>query len=160
MGGQSSFEGFDYRTYTGLGKQILGGHKQNLGCTRTQEKEAVTPQETDPDLPRSLQWRHGLVVVSCRIEGSKCSNTCMGSFEGRCHYLHHSLKVKLLSRIRLFPIPWTVAYQASPSMGFSRQEYWNGLPFTSPGDLLNPGIEPRSPSFQADTLTSEPPGKL
>ena len=75
------------------------------------------------------------------------------------HYLHHSLKVKLLSRIRLFPIPWTVAYQASPSMGFSRQEYWNGLPFTSPGDLLNPGIEPRSPSFQADALTSEPPGK-
>ena len=47
--------GFDYRIYTGLGKQTFGGHKQNLGCTRTREKEAVTPQETDPDLPVSVQ---------------------------------------------------------------------------------------------------------
>ena len=47
--------GFDYRTYTGLGKQTLGGHKQNLVHTRTQEKGAVTPQETDPDLPVSIQ---------------------------------------------------------------------------------------------------------
>ena len=53
----------------------------------------------------------------------------------------------------------TVAYQAPPSMGFSRQEYWSGLPFPSPGDLPNSGIEPGSPTFQADTLTSEPPGK-
>ena len=55
--------------------------------------------------------------------------------------------------------PWTVAYQAPPSMGFSRQEYWSGLSFPSPRDLPNPGIEPRSPEFQADPLTSEPPGK-
>ena len=55
--------------------------------------------------------------------------------------------------------PWTIARQAPPSMGFSRQEYWNGLPFPSPGDLSDPGIEPRSPALQADTLTSEPPGK-
>ena len=55
--------------------------------------------------------------------------------------------------------PWTVAYQASPSMGFSRQEYWSGLPFPSPGDLPDPGIEPGSPALEADTLTSEPPGK-
>ena len=47
--------GFDYRTSTELGKQTLGGHKQNLLCTRTQEKGAVTPQETDPDLPVSVQ---------------------------------------------------------------------------------------------------------
>ena len=47
--------GFDYRTSTGLGKQTLGGHKQNLACIRTQEKGAVTPQETDPDLPVSVQ---------------------------------------------------------------------------------------------------------
>ena len=52
-----------------------------------------------------------------------------------------------------------VAYQAPLSMGFSRQEYWSGLPFPSPGDLPNPGIEPGSPVFQADALTSEPPGK-
>ena len=55
--------------------------------------------------------------------------------------------------------PWTVAYQAPPSMGFSRQEYWSGLPFPSPGDLPDPGIKPGSPTLEADALTSEPPGK-
>ena len=69
------------------------------------------------------------------------------------------MKVKTLSRVRLFVTPWTVAHQAPPSMGFSRQEYWSGLPFPSPGDLPNPGIEPTSPPLQADALTSEPPGK-
>ena len=53
---------------------------------------------------------------------------------------------------------WTIARQAPLSMGFSRQEHWSGLPFPSPGDLPNPGIEPSSPALQADTLTSEPPG--
>ena len=55
--------------------------------------------------------------------------------------------------------PWMVARQATPSMGFSRQEHWSGLPFPSPGDLLDPGIEPGSPALQADSLPSEPPGK-
>ena len=55
--------------------------------------------------------------------------------------------------------PWTVAHQAPPSMGFSRQEYWNGLPFHSPGDLPDQGIEPSSLTLQADALTSAPPGK-
>ena len=68
-------------------------------------------------------------------------------------------KVKSLSCVRLFEIPWTVVYQASLSMGFSRQEYWSGLPFPSPGDLPDPGIKPRSPALQADSLQSEPPGK-
>ena len=54
--------------------------------------------------------------------------------------------------------PWAVAHQAPPSMGFSRQEYWSGLPFPSPGYLPNPGIKPRSPALQTDALTSEPPG--
>ena len=67
--------------------------------------------------------------------------------------------MKSLSHVQLFATPWTVAYQAPPSMGFSRQEYWSGLPFPSPGDLSNPGIEPRSPTLQADALPSEPPGK-
>ena len=67
--------------------------------------------------------------------------------------------VKSLSCVWLFVTPWTVAYQAPPSVEFSRQEYWSGLPFPSPGNLPNPGIEPRSPAFQADALTSEPPGK-
>ena len=66
------------------------------------------------------------------------------------------MKVNSLSRVLLFATPWTVAHQAPPSMGFSRQEYWTGLPFPSPGDLSNPGTEPTSPALQADALTSEP----
>ena len=68
------------------------------------------------------------------------------------------VKVKSLSRVWLFATPWTVAYQALQSMGFSRQEYWSGLPFPSPGDLPNPGIEPWSPALQTDALPSEPLG--
>ena len=60
---------------------------------------------------------------------------------------------------RLFATPWTVAYQAPPFMGFSRQECWSGLPFPSQGDLRDPGIDPRSPTLQACTFPSEPPGK-
>ena len=55
------------------------------------------------------------------------------------------MKVKSFSHVRLLATPWTAAYQAPPSMGFSRQKYWSGLPFPSPGDLPDPGIEPRSP---------------
>ena len=67
--------------------------------------------------------------------------------------------MKSLSRVRLFATPWTVTYQAPLSMGFSRQEYWSGLPFPSPGDLPDPGVEPGSPALQANALNSEPPGK-
>ena len=58
-------------------------------------------------------------------------------------------KVKLLSHIGLFATPWTIAYKASPSMGFSRQEYWSLLPFPSPEDLPDQGIEPMSPASPA-----------
>ena len=70
------------------------------------------------------------------------------------------MKVKLLSHVRLFATLWTVAHQVPPSMGFSRQEYWGGLPFPSTGDLPNPGIKPGFPTLEADALTSEPPGKI
>ena len=56
--------------------------------------------------------------------------------------------------------PWTVAHQSPLSMGFSRQEHWSGLPFPSPGDLPDSGIEPQSPALQADSLPTELPGKL
>ena len=69
------------------------------------------------------------------------------------------VNVKSLSCVRLFATPWVVAYQVPPSMGFSRQECWSGMPFPSPGDLPNLGIEPRSPALQSDALLSEPPGK-
>ena len=70
------------------------------------------------------------------------------------------MEVKLLSCVRLFATPWTVTHQAPPSMEFSRQEYWSALPFPSPGDLPDPGIEPGSPALQADALPSEPQGSL
>ena len=73
--------------------------------------------------------------------------------------LWQKVKVKSLSHVRLFATPWTVAHQAPLSMGFSRQEYWSGLPFPSPGDLPSPGIEAGSPALQTDVLTSEPPEK-
>ena len=69
------------------------------------------------------------------------------------------MKVKLLSCVQPFATLWTVAHQVPPSMGFSRQEYWSGLPFPSPGDLPDPGNEPGSPALQADALPSESPGK-
>ena len=65
--------------------------------------------------------------------------------------------MRSLSRVQLFATPWTVAYLAPPSVGFSRQEYWSGLPIPSQGDLPNPGIKPGSPALQADCLPSEPP---
>ena len=64
------------------------------------------------------------------------------------------MKVKSLSCVRLFVTLWTTACQDSLSVGFSRQEYWSGLPFPSPGDVPNPGMEPRSPALQADALPS------
>ena len=79
------------------------------------------------------------------------------------------MKVKSLVHVQLFATLWTVACQAPLSMEFSRQEYWSGfkkkkkywsgLPFPSPGDLPNPGIEPGSPALQADALFSEPSEK-
>ena len=69
----------------------------------------------------------------------------------------------VLSHAQLFATPWTVALQAPLSMGFSRQEYWSGLPFPSPGDLPDAGIEPVSPvspALQADFLPAEPSGNV
>ena len=65
----------------------------------------------------------------------------------------------LITNVRLFVAPWALAHQAPLSMGLFRQEYWSGLPFSSPGYLPNPGMEPRSPALHADCLLSEPPGK-
>ena len=70
------------------------------------------------------------------------------------------MKMKSLSCVQLFATASIVAHQAPLSMEFSRQEYWSGLPVSSPGDLPSPGIEPRSSTLQADALPSEPPGKL
>ena len=71
----------------------------------------------------------------------------------------HVCVLSHFSCVQLFAILWAVAHQAPLSMGFSRQEYWSGLPFPSPGDLPDPEIEPRSPTLQADSLPTEPQGK-
>ena len=72
---------------------------------------------------------------------------------GVCVYVY------VLSCVQLFVTPWTVACQALLSIKLSRQEYWSGLPFPSPGDLPYPGIEPLAPALPTDSLPSEPPGK-
>ena len=69
------------------------------------------------------------------------------------------MKVKSLSRVQLFATPWTVAYQVPPSMGFSRQEYWIVLPFPSPGDLPNQGLNLGLLHCRQTLLPSEPPGR-
>ena len=91
--------------------------------------------------------------------GSQGLTLSVFRFQKAWGYVFKVIKVKSLSRVRLLATPWTTAYQAPPSMGLSRQEYWSGLPFPSPGDLPDPGIEPGSTTFQADALTSEPPRK-
>ena len=82
---------------------------------------------------------------------------------GKGFHHNHTLtilrNVCTLSHVRLFVTPWTVAHQAPPSMGFSRQEYWSGLPFPSLGDLSDPGIEPTSPTLVGGFFTTAPPGK-
>ena len=66
---------------------------------------------------------------------------------------------EVIQSVRLFVTLCTVAYQVPSSMGFSRQEYWSGLSFPSPEDLPNPGIKPRSPALQAESLPTELPGE-
>ena len=75
------------------------------------------------------------------------------------HLPNKVVVVQSLSSIQLFVTPWTRACHAPLSMEFSRQEDWSGEPFPSPGDLPNPGIEPRSHALKVDSLSSEPPGK-
>ena len=129
----------------------------------------------------ALREQHGNIYITiCKIDsqrkfvawcrelksGALWQPRRVGGSRGRGHIytygwlmlMYGRREVKSLSRVRLFATPWTIAYQA-PTMGFSRQEYWSGLPFPSLEDLPNPGIEPRSPALQADALPSEPPGK-
>ena len=92
------------------------------------------------------QWR-------CRNREQTCSLDTVGegedktSWESSIETYFSEVKVKSLNRVQLFVTPWTVASQAPLSVGFSMQEYCSGLPFPSPGDLPNPGIEPRSPAL-------------
>ena len=92
-------------------------------------------------------------VCVCIVDARVCVCACV------CACAHRGCPCVCVCETQSCPIPWTLACQACPSMGFSRQECWSELPFSSPGDLPDPGIEPGSPALQADFLPSEPPGK-
>ena len=102
---------------------------------------------------------HVLTIINICIYINICIGFCVDrSFQVNCVNTwawlldcmlrkSEKVKVKSLSQVQFFATTWTVAYQDPPSMGFSRQEYWSGLPLPSPGDLPNPGIKPGSPAF-------------
>ena len=99
--------------------------------------------------PRDLSdW--GIELLSSASPALQTDSLLL-SHQGSCIYIYmkkvKEKKVKSLNCVLLFVTSWTIAYQASPSMGFSRQEYWNGLPFPSPRDLPDPRILPASPAL-------------
>ena len=116
---------------------------------RTRDKETKTGN-TVTRWSKSLEQRWGGPELGDGIEqGWRLLETCLT----HCAVLSHSVMSDSLT-------PWTAAHQPPLFMGFFRQEYWNGLSCPPPGDLPDPGIEPRSPLLQADSLPSEPPRRL
>ena len=152
---------------------------ESVQYTAGEERRAITNSSRKNEAVGTKQERHPVVDVSGGESKIRCCKEqyCVGPWnvrsmnQGKLDMIKQEMarlnidiigiselsEVKSLSRVQLFATPWTVAHQAPPSMGFSRQEYWSGLPFPSPEDLPNPGIEPRSPALRADALTSEPP---
>ena len=125
-----------------------------------ERNEGLVQGEIDSDTEIS-----DFLVQDGRAEGCALISSCESTKIATSYRIivdRRTLKrseVKSLSHVQRFAIPWTVAYQAHPTMGFSRQECWSWLPFPSPGDLPDPGFKPGSPSLQADALTSEQLGK-
>ena len=115
-----------------------------------------SPKHFFKDFELNLRWGEKIAEQSLKTKKKKKKER-ERKRKNNIYWVKWS-EVKSLSCVLLFATPWT-AYQAPPSMGFSRQEYWSGLPFSSPGDLPNPGIELGSPAVQTDALPSEPPEK-
>ena len=143
---------------------VSGGWKpgkllNTLQCTGKHLQQGIVQLKVSLVHTKTCTWMFmTLFTMTKRQKYPKCLLT--DEWINKMWYIHTGYsEVKSLSRVWLFATPWTVTYQAPPSMGFSRQEYWSVLPFPSPGDLPDPGIEQVSPTFQADALTSEPPGK-
>ena len=121
----------------------------------------ITLRVDKEDLPLSLSPLFSLSCPPSFHSPIKTASSLFGSFNDPlslpCVCVCVCVCVcKLLSHVQLFTTPWTVALQSPLFMGFSRQEYYSGLPFPSPGDLQNPGIQTRSPTLQAYSLPSEP----
>ena len=138
---------------------------RSLGQEDSLEKEIATHSSV---LAQGIPWTEkpgGLAVRRVAKSWTRLKSLTHKQDSFLPYLLSLSLKSLLLlllshfSRVRLFVTPWTIAYQAPLSMGFSRQEYWSGLLFPSPGNLPDPGIEPGSPALQADSLLTGPPGK-
>ena len=142
--------------HTGTGRQQRRKKFHNINWSQNSLPQYLTAQRLNC-LPTQNIW--------FRCANPTAEQTTIGDMLRlwRCNLIilsNFKTMVKgILSRVRLFATPWTEAYQAPLSMGFSRQERWSGLPFPSPGDLPDPGIECGSPALLADALPSEPPGK-
>ena len=118
--------------------------------------------QPDPHRPLSDQQRPGKHRCQAAVREAEPPGLQTPSplvRDGPCLWRRQDPGLGVRSRVRLFVISWTVARQAPPSVGFSRQGYWNGLPFPPPGYLSRPGIKPGSPALQADSLLFELPGK-
>ena len=122
----------------------------------------LCPSEQDPVSPSaSLSHQEASIsLLSFSIRGQTDWKPQSQKTKQSNHMDHKWVSewVKSLSRVWIFATPWTIAYQALPSMEFSRQEYWSGLPFSSSRDLPDPGIKQGYPALQADALPSEAPG--
>ena len=106
----------------------------------------------------SLEWHRVQSLRGCSdLNFIELMLYCTWSFGAAESSLHINLKWKRSCSVVSNSLWIYEAYQAFPSMGFSRQEHWSGLPFPSPGALPDPGIEPRFPALRADALASEPP---
>ena len=162
-----------------MGDWETGIDKYTLCCTKSLQScpTLCDPMDCSPpgsavhgDSPgknTGVGW-HALLQGIFPTQGSNSHLLCllhwqMGSLAvvqlGKSPHIPWKWTHQLLSCVRLFVTPWTVACQAPLSMEFFRQEYWSGLPFPPPGDLPNSEMEPGSPALQADALCSEPPGK-
>ena len=144
----------------------------SVGALKTTQIHRDQKQKSDLRERGAEEARMGMKIQLCQMKSSadrwlRQLHSKVGGLHD--HELQRLMMIKMtnfilccawsFSHIQLFATPWTVARQAPPSMGFSRQEEWSGLPCPPPEDLPNPGIESRSPTLQADPLPSEPPGK-
>ena len=136
-------------TNKGLYSQAYGFSTSHIWMWELDHKEGWVPKN----------WCFSTVVLERTLQSSlDWKEIKPFNPKGNQPWILIGSEVKSLSRVWLFATPWIVAYQAPQSMEFFRQDYWSGLPFPSPGNLPDPGIEPGSPALQADALPSEPPG--
>ena len=131
--------------------QLFASGGQSIGVSAS---ASVLPMNTQDWSP--LGWT-GWISLQSKGLSRVFSNTTVQKIN--CSLSESQAAVPLLCRVQFFTTLWSVAHQAPLSMGVSRQEYWRGMPCPSPGDLPNPGTEPRSLTLQADSFPSEPPGK-